>query len=244
MSDLATDAAGMNYFLPAADATEPRSRVPLWLKIIYSLFVAVLVPYYWRAYTPWNFLYFCDVALLVTLVALWTESRFLVSLEAVAILLPQTVWVIDFLFRAAGLRLLGMTDYMFNPTLSLTTRGLSLFHGWLPILLVYLLIRLGYDRRAFAWQSVIGVGLLLFCFFVAPKPPAPVLHPNMAVNINYVWGLDDHHPQTRMAPGAFIAMLCAVFVVGIYTPTHLVLRWVFSGTQTPKDMEGTTDKHR
>jgi hypothetical protein len=202
-------------------------RIPLWLKVAYSVFVAVLVPYYWRAYTPWNFLYFCDVALMVTLIALWTESRLLVSLEAVAILLPQTIWVIDFLVRATGHKLLGMTDYMFNPSLPLTTRALSLFHGWLPILLVYLLIRLGYDRRAFAWQSVIGVALLLLCFFVAPKSPAPADHPNMAVNVNYVWGPDDHHPQTWMPPAAFVAMLCGIFVVGIYLPTHWVLRWVF-----------------
>jgi hypothetical protein len=228
MNNMATNGAGMSSVLTANDLTRPQSRIPLWLKVIYTLFVAVLVPYYWHAYTPWNFLYFCDVALLATLVGMWTENRFLISLEAVAILLPQTVWVIDFAVRASGHKLLGMTDYMFNPSLSLTTRGLSLFHGWLPILLVYLLIRLGYDRRAFAWQSVIGIALLLVCFFIAPKPPAPVLHPNMAVNINYVWGPDDHHPQTWMAPGAFISMLCAVFVLGIYTPTHLILRWVFS----------------
>ena len=37
-------------------------------------FVAVLVPVYLRDYGPTNFLYFCDVALLMTLVAIWTES--------------------------------------------------------------------------------------------------------------------------------------------------------------------------
>ena len=203
-------------------------RVPLWLKIIYTIVVAVVIPYYWRAYSPWNFLYFCDVALLVTLVAMWTENRFLVSLEAVAILLPQTIWVIDFVVRACGGRLLGMTDYMFNPSLPPVTRALSLFHGWLPFLLVFLLMRLGYDRRAYLWQCAIGVTLLLVCYFVAPSPPAPASRPNQAVNVNYVWGPDDHHPQTWMRPGLFLVMLCGIVVVGIYTPTHLVLRWVFA----------------
>ena len=101
----------------------PARRIPLWLKVVYTAFVGVLVPYYWRAYSPWNFLFFCDVALLVTLVGLWTESRFLISLEAIAILLPQTVWVVDFVARACGMHLLGMTDYMFDPRLSLWTRG-------------------------------------------------------------------------------------------------------------------------
>ena len=79
-----------------------RPRIPLWLKVAYTGFMAVLIPYYWHAYGPTNFLYFCDVAILVTLVALWRESRFLVSLQAVAILIPQTLWVADFALRAVA----------------------------------------------------------------------------------------------------------------------------------------------
>src|SRR5437762_115020 len=120
MSALTSDAA-LPAPLTAAKSSAP--RIPLSLKVVYTAFVAVLVPYYWRAYSPWNFLYFCDIALLLTGVALWTESRLLAGLEAVAILLPQTVWVIDFGSRACGLHLLGLTDYMFNPSLSLITRG-------------------------------------------------------------------------------------------------------------------------
>ena len=116
---------------------------------------------------------FLDMALLFTLVGMWTESRLLISMQAIAILLPQTIWVIDFLVRACGGHLLGMTDYMFNPSLTLFTRGLSLFHGWLPFLLVYLLIRLGYDRRAYPAQCAFGISLLLFCFFFAPKRTGP-----------------------------------------------------------------------
>src|SRR5438132_13001861 len=103
--------------VPSQGIAEPRyaPQIPLWIKVPYTLFVAVLVPYYWKAYSPWNFLYFCDLALLMTLLAVWTESRFIVSLQAVAILLPQTLWVIDFVSRACGRHLLGMTDYMFNP---------------------------------------------------------------------------------------------------------------------------------
>ena len=50
--------------------------IPLWIKLVFTAFMAVMIPYYWSAYGPANFLYFCDVALIVTLVALWTESRF------------------------------------------------------------------------------------------------------------------------------------------------------------------------
>jgi hypothetical protein len=84
------------------------NRIPLTVKIVYTAFVAVLVPYYWVTYTPWNFLYFCDVALLLTVVAIWTENALLISMSSVGILLPQMLWVLDFLARAvAGTHLTG-----------------------------------------------------------------------------------------------------------------------------------------
>ncbi|HEX7780325.1 MAG TPA: hypothetical protein VF424_13855, partial [Vicinamibacterales bacterium] len=127
--------------MPASVATETTmSRIPLLVKIVYTAFVALLVPYYWVTYTPWNFLYFCDVALLLTLVAVWTENALLVSMSSVGILLPQALWVLDFLARAvAGVHITGMTAYMFDPSLPLFVRGLSTFHGWLPFFLIYLL---------------------------------------------------------------------------------------------------------
>src|SRR6476660_2424727 len=124
----------------------PRERrVPLAVKIAYTAFVAVLVPYYWVTYTPWNFLFFCDVALLMTLAVLWLESPLLSRICAVGITLPQALWVPDFV--TAG-RVVGLAGYMFDPKYPLFVRGLSLFHGRLPFLLLRLVWRLGYDRRA------------------------------------------------------------------------------------------------
>ena len=42
-------------------------RVPLWLKLAYTAFMAILVPVYLYYYGPTNFLYFCDVALFLGL---------------------------------------------------------------------------------------------------------------------------------------------------------------------------------
>src|SRR5258708_39508056 len=112
-------------------AIEKRSKgIPLPVKLLYTAFVAVMVPYYWSAYGPRNFLYFCDVALLVMLAGMWLESSLLISMESVAILLPQMIWVADFVAHLAGFKLLGMTDYMFNAQYPLFVRGLSFFHGW------------------------------------------------------------------------------------------------------------------
>jgi len=202
-------------------------RIPTWAKVSYTAFVAVLVPCYWVTYTPWNFLYFCDIALLVTAVAIWIESPLLVSMQAVAITLPQILWVVDLLCRlVAGVHVTGVTAYMLDASIPPFLRALSPFHGWLPFVLLWLLSRLGYDRRAFRWQSVAGVVVLLVSYLFAPAPPPSASHPNWAVNINYVYGLDDKQAQSFMAPPLWVLSVMAFHVIALYLPTHLVLRRV------------------
>jgi hypothetical protein len=202
-------------------------RVPLPVKLIYSAFVALVVPLYWVTYSPWNFLYLCDVALLVTVVAIWLESPLLVSTQALAIVLMQTLWVIDLLFRLAGVEIAGITSYMLDDNIPVFLRALSLFHGWLPIFLLWLLSRLGYDRRALAIQSAATMVILLISYFFAPAPPPPASNPNLAVNINYVYG-SDKGPQTLMAPGLWLITVMMTHVIGFYIPSHLVLRRIFA----------------
>jgi hypothetical protein len=203
-------------------------RIPTWVKLAYSAFVAIVVPSYWVTYSPWNFLYFCDIALLVTTVAIWIESRLLVGMQAVAITIPQLLWVVDFLFRLiAGVHITGVTGYMLDSSIPLFLRALSLFHGWLPFFLLWLLSRLGYNRRALGLQSVVAIMVFLISYLFAPAPPPSASHPNWAVNINYVYGLGDKHPQTIMAPWLWLLFLMAVTVIAIYLPTHFVLRRVF-----------------
>jgi hypothetical protein len=204
-----------------------RSRVPLIAKIVYTAFVAVLVPYYWQTYGPTNFLYFCDVALLMTVAAIWLESPLLASAPAVGILLPQAFWCVDFLAGLVGVSLTGMTAYMFNENLSLFARGLSFFHFWLPFLLLWLVAVLGYDRRALVTWTVLAWALQLVCFFVMPAPPAPTSNPNLPVNINYVYGFSDKAMQTWMPPGAFLAAMMLGMPVLVFWPTHLMLNWAF-----------------
>ena len=203
-------------------------RIPIWVKVAYSAYVAVVVPCYWVAYPPWNFLYFCDIALLVTAVAIWIESPLLVSMQAVAITLPQILWVVDLLCRlVVGVHVTGVTAYMLDASIPPFLRALSSFHGWLPFVLLWLLSRLGYDRRAFRWQSVAGVVVLLVSYLFAPAPPPSASHPNWAVNINYVYGLDDKQAQSFMAAPLWVLSMLAFHVIALYLPTHLVLRRVF-----------------
>jgi hypothetical protein len=206
-------------------------KIPLWLKGLYTAFVAVLVPVYLMEYGPTNFLYFCDVALLMTVVAIWREDALWASMAAVGILMPQLLWMVDFLGGLVGMHPVGMTAYMFDTKYSLFARGLSFFHFWLPILLVYLVWRLGYDRRAFARWMLLAWALLAVCYFCMPAPPAPAGNPNLPVNINYVYGMSEQEPQTWMPQNAFFALLMVALPLCIYLPTHWLLGKLFYRSQ-------------
>lgn len=157
--------------------------IPLWIKLAYTAFMAVLIPVYLKNYGPTNFLYFCDVAAIMTLVAIWIESPMLLSACLVGIFLPQMLWVVDFFCELAtwmgvggekGVHLTRMTSYMFKPPYFL--RFLSFFHFWLPFLLVWLVWRVGYDKRGLLLWTVITWVLLTVCYAWMP-PASPSLFP-------------------------------------------------------------------
>ena len=218
---------------PATTAAPQRVRLPLWLKLAYTAFMAVLVPVYWKNYGPTNFLYFCDVALFVTLAAVWTENALLASAAAVGIVLPQMLWCADFAAGLLGFKLTGMTAYMFDTKRPLFLRGLSLFHGWLPFLLLFLVQRLGYDRRALPVWTVTAWVLLLICFNFLPAAGAALANAKVPVNVNYVWGMSDDAPQTWMPTYAWLALLFTGLPLLIFLPTHSLLKTAFSRHNRP-----------
>jgi hypothetical protein len=209
----------------------PRShRIPWALKLALTAFVAAQASFYWSAYGPTNFLYFCDVALFLALISVLTEKRLPASMAAVGILVPQSLWVIDFVGTLLGHPLVGMTAYMFQDSQPLYARAISLFHGWLPFLLLFVLSRLGYDRRALPAWTVLGWGLMLIAFVWLPAPPAPLDQPNLPVNVNYVYGMSDDQPQQWMPPLAWLTLVMTGLPLLFYLPTHLALCWWRSGT--------------
>jgi hypothetical protein len=70
--------------------------IPLWLKLAYTVFVAIIVPVYAKNWGWGNFLWFSDIALLLMVPALWTESPLLVSMMAVGVLLPESFWNVSY----------------------------------------------------------------------------------------------------------------------------------------------------
>jgi hypothetical protein len=210
-----------------------RRLIPLWLKIAYTAFMAVLIPIYLKNYTITNFLYLCDVALLMTLVGIWLESPLLLSGPLIGIFWPQMLWVVDFL---SGGAVVGWTDYMFRPPWFL--RFLSFFHFWLPFLLFYVVRRVGYDKRGFLLWTGVTWAVLTVCYVWMP-PTSPekdpvtgeqLRNPDLPLNINYVFNLaSDDKPQDWMDPDSYFAGLMAFLVVGIYLPTHLLCQRFMPG---------------
>jgi hypothetical protein len=161
------------------------------------------------------------------LAAVWTENALLASAPAVGILIPQTVWMVDFVGVAVDKPVVGVAKYMFDPNLPLFTRALSFFHFWLPLFLLWMLVRLGYDRRAFwTWTAMAWV-LFPVCYLLAPGPPPSEATPNAPVNINYVYGLDDKQAQAWMPPLAWLGLMMAALPVAVFLPTHLFLSRAF-----------------
>jgi hypothetical protein len=193
--------------------------VPLWLKLIYTAFVAVMIPVYWTkaAAGPRNFLWFSDIALFGTVLALWLESPLLTSAMALAVLLPELLWTISWLSGLIfGRPITSVADYMFDPAEHWYMKALSLFHVHMLVVLVWLLWRLGYDDRALPAQVLLAwVVFPLSYVLTAPRD-----------NINRVFG-PGRFPQRRLHPIAYLALLMLFVPVVIYLPTHFLLRTLF-----------------
>lgn len=202
--------------------------IPFPAKIVVTAFLAVLIPIYWHTYGPTNFLWFCDAALIITVAGMWLQSSLLISMCAVGILLPQALWLADFGSNLLGLHLLGLTHYMFDPHLPLFIRGLSLFHGWLPVLLLWLLARLGYHKRALSAWTALAAGLVLICYLVTPPAGAHPANPNTPINLNYIYGFDDQKPQTWVNQNYYVILWFGVLWLVAFLPTHLALRKIFA----------------
>lgn len=169
----------------------------------------MLVPVYWHYYGPANFLWGSDIALFFVLASLWLEAPLPNSMMAVGVLPFEIIWCID-LFT--GARLLGATDYMFDQDRVLLLRGLSLFHLALPVLIIFLLRRLGYDRRALVAQTLLTWLIL----------PLTYLLTNPADNVNLVFG-PGPGPQTRLAPLLYLALLMFALPLFVYWPLHRLM---------------------
>ena len=189
-------------------------RIPLWLKIAWTIWVLAWVPLYARQYGAQNFLYFCDLGNFFIALALWTDSALLFSWQATGLLLFQTLYTIDLLGAYfTGGHWIGGTEYMFDARIPLLLRLLSLFHVVVPPLLLWAIARLGYDARGWKLQTLTLFIVLPINYFWRP-----------AYNINFARGL--FHGEQHAVPGPlYLAAYLVVVPCLVYYPTHLLLQW-------------------
>lgn len=207
-----TGAVHMQSMVTGAEP-QRRAAVPRWLKLAYAIGVPVIVVVYWREYGPSNFLWLSDITLFCTALALLTENRLLASMPAVGVLPLEIAWTLDFI---AGGQLIGLAAYMFDPQYPLYLRGLSLFHLALPPTLLWLLYRLGYDRRApIAQTAVTWIVLTLSYALTAP-----------AKNINWVFG-PGNEPQQTLHPLLYFGLELVLIPLAVIWPMHMLLNRLF-----------------
>ena len=197
-------------------------RIPLWLKIGWTIWLAIWAPVYLRHYGAQNFLYFCDIGNVLIGIGLWLESPLIFSWTACGLLLFQSLYTVDLAGALlSGHHLIGGTEYMFDPHLSRSVRLLSLFHLATPPLLLWAISRLGYDTRGWKLQT-------LTCWIVVP--------------INYFWRPEQDvnwarglfFQQQHAIPGwAYLFCYLVAIPLFIYWPTDLLLQWLFGRAGAP-----------
>lgn len=191
-----------------------KGNIPLWLKISYTIMVLVIIPVYWRDLGPANFLWFSDIALFSLVAALWFENRLINSTMAVAVFFLESAWVLDFL---TGGNLIQISAYMFDPDTAMHIRIISgLFHITLPPVLLYLLVKLGYDKRALLLQTIIALVVLPVTYWVTEPEN----------NVNWVYGPAGQ--QNVLPDYLYLVILATVLIVFLYLPSHLLFKRLFS----------------
>lgn len=191
-------------------------QIPLWIKIAYSLFLCVLIPVYWKNWGLSNFLWISDVSLILTVFSLWFENRLLASTIACISLIPEIFWNVEFIFHLlTGKRIAGLTDYMFNREKPLYLRLLSLFHVFLPVVMFYLVYKLGYDKRALISAIILTSAVFMITYlFTDPKD-----------NINQVFYFV-RESEKKIPHGLYLFLIITGMTILFFLPTHFILsRW-------------------
>ena len=194
----------------AAKEMRAPGPAPPWLRLALTGFVIMLVPVYWVHYGWRNFLWLSDVALFLTLVALWRTSPLLNSMLAIGVMPLEIFWNVSFFARLiAGLDVGGIAHYMFDESLPLYLRGLSLFHVALPVIWIALLRRWGYDPRALIAQTLL-LWIVLLASYALTQPDD---------NINWVFAPYKAGWEWMPAPAWLVAYMVLVPVL-VHWPLH------------------------
>jgi hypothetical protein len=190
-------------------------RIPLWIKVLWTLAVIVWAPIYWRQYGLQNFLFFCDLGNLFIAAGLWLESPLIFSWQATGLLFFQTLFTIDLAGAlVSGQHWIGGTEFMFDPQVAIAIRLLSLFHVVAPPLLLWAIWRLGYDSRGWKCQTITALIVVPINYLWRPE-----------YDVN--WARGPFFREQHAVPGLVYLFAYLIIVPAVvYYPTHRLLLWL------------------
>jgi hypothetical protein len=183
------------------------------MKLGYTIWFVIWLPAYVFTHAPVEFLWFCHIGNVLLLFGLWYEQSLLISWQAVSLLLLQSLWTADFVGRLLlGIHVFGGTNYMFRSDFPIYQWLLSAYHIPFPVLLGYVLWKVGYDTRAFSVQSVSAAVVLCLSFVFDNRDPK--------WNINWVYGLFAQR-QTWANDYVYLFLSVICYPIVVYLPSHL-----------------------
>lgn len=196
------------------DADGAKFPVLRWLAVVWLL---VYVPAYASAYGWANFLFLCNAGVILTALALIGGHRLLLSSQAIAAPVIAVAWALDAGWKlVTGDFLYGATAYMWDPANPLFARLLSLYHLAWPVLLYFVLRRIGYDRRGWPLQAAIAAIFLVLARLFTPA----------AANVNFAFVAP--FVDRPLGSAAQHLLLCWATLAGAgYGLTHLLCRRLF-----------------
>jgi hypothetical protein len=195
-----------------------RRLIPLWVKIAALAWVAAWVPIYLLYYGWTDFIHLSDIAIALAALGLWIESPMLLTSQAISTLLGETIWTVDVAWtQATGHMLIPGVQYMWETKYPLWLRLMSFYHVALPIVLVWGVWRLGYDRRGLKLQAgIVAVAL------VAGRLWGGTVH-----NINFAFRDPFFGSVWGPAPVHLFVMWVGAMLIG-YLPTDWLLAKLFT----------------
>ena len=110
---------------------------------------------------------------------------------------------------------------MFVTRVPLLLRAMSLFHLFFPAIVIWMLVRQGYDRRAYWLQTPVALVVL----------PASFLIGSPEENINWVYG-PLGAPQWITSPLAYLVLYMVFLPVAVYLPAHFLLKRAFGSSRS------------
>lgn len=182
------------------------------IKAAFTLFAIILVPIYVVHYGVQNLLWLSDISFIVTAIALWFHTSLLMSIVCVILLPLELMWNIGFFYQLlTGHSIFGIGDYMFDASVPLWLRNLSLFHVLLPPIWIWYLYAWGYNRQAFKYGLIMYWIIIIVTYLIIP-PLENINWVFVPLERNWYW----------MPSWVWLTVMLVALPIGVFLPTHLL----------------------